>query len=129
MRLPSRAVILELWRFYQAAVVNTVFGFGLYAILITLGMDIFLAQAVSFVCGVAFNYVVYSKHVFPTAQAAKIRFAIAYVVNYGMNLGFLWVLTRVTSNGYIAGFGASLIASLINYFALKFAVFSRTGAQ
>lgn len=115
----------ELWRFYQAAVVNTAFGFGLYALLIWLGLDRYVAQAISFVSGVAFNYLTYSRHVFRDGERAKFRFALAYGSNYVVNLALLWLFSLVVRNAYAAGFSASLAASLINYFALKYLVFVR----
>jgi len=119
----NRDSLMELFRFYQAAVVNTLFGFGLYALLITLGLNLYLAQAISFVAGVAFNYVVYSRHVFRTGRSAKLRFAAAYGSNYAMNLALLWLFNQFFHNAYLVGFAASIIASLINYFALKHLVF------
>ncbi len=115
----------ELWRFYQAAVINTAFGFGLYALLIWLGLDRYVAQAIAFVSGVAFNYLVYSRHVFRDGARAKARFAMAYGLNYLVNLGLLKLLSLFVANAYIAGFSASLAASLINYLVLKHLVFVR----
>ena len=119
----KRSNAMELFRFYQAAVVNTLFGFGLYAILIAFGMNLYSAQAIAFVSGVIFNYVVYSRHVFRTGESAKLRFAAAYALNYLINLGLLWLFKKFVHNDYVVGFAASIVASLINYFALKYLVF------
>lgn len=115
--------IHELWRFYQAAVINTAFGYGLFALLIAVHVPLFVAQAIAFASGACFNYIVYSRHVFRTGERARMRFAAAYGVNYLVNLGLLWLFSRVVPNAYISGGTASLVASLINYFALKYAVF------
>ena len=126
---PRRIQWAELWRFYQAAVVNTVFGFGLYAILVALGVNLFAAQAISFASGVTFNYFMYSRHVFRDGERAKLRFLAAYGVNYLINLGLLALFNRFVHNDYAAGALATLIASLINYFALKHLVFVRRAAS
>ena len=115
----------ELWRFYQAAVVNTAFGFGLYALLIFLGVNPFAAQAISFASGVTFNYFMYSRHVFKDGERAKLRFIAAYGVNYLLNLSLLALFKLFIHNDYLAGAVVTLIASLINYFALKHLVFVR----
>jgi len=122
MRRPRWA---ELWRFYQAALVNTAFGFGLYAALITCGVNLYLAQAISFSAGVTFNYFMYSRHVFRDGTRDKGRFILAYIFNYGVNLALLAVLNLLIHNAYATGAGATLAASLINYFALKHLVFRR----
>jgi putative flippase GtrA len=115
----------QLWRFYQAAAVNTAFGFGLYAILITFGLNPFVAQAISFVCGVTFNYFTYSRHVFREGQPAKMRFIISYGFNYLLNVGLLIITKGYVANDYAAGAIVVLIASLLNYFALKHLVFKK----
>lgn len=121
--LLSSARWLELWRYYQAGVVNTLFGFGLYAVLVHGGMNIFAAQIVSHFSGAAFNYVTYSRHVFRDAGPAKLRFALSYVVNYAISVAALAVLARAFASPYVAGLLATLITSLINYAMLKLAVF------
>lgn len=125
MKTVSRAGLAQLWRFYQAAALNTAFGFGLYAIFVACGINLFVAQAISFVCGTAFNYLTYSRHVFRGGSPAKARFAGAYAANYVMNVAFLAAFNRVFANHYAAGAAAVLAASLLNFVVLKTMVFAR----
>jgi putative flippase GtrA len=106
-------------------VVNTIFGFGLYALLVKFGVNLYLAQIISHLLGMCFNYFTYSRHVFREKGPAKLRFAGAYGVNYLMSLGALAVADIFIESPYVAGFIATVSASLINYFALKYAVFVR----
>ncbi len=116
----------ELWRFYQAALVNTAFGFGSYALLVWLGTDRFVAQIAAQLLGMTFNYFTYSRHVFRGGgEGTRLRFVLAYGVNYLVNLGLLAAISLVMPSPYIAGFAATIAASLINYFALKHVVFVR----
>ena len=117
------ARLVELSRFYQAAAVNALFGFGMYAGFVALGMNIYLAQIVAHCLGVAFNYVTYSRHVFRDAGPAKARFLAIYVVNYFIGLGSLALVARFVASPYLAGLIALVLASVINYFALKHIVF------
>lgn len=119
----SRARLLELWRYYQMGVLNTAFGLGMYALLVWLGMNMFVAQLVAHVLGVAFNYLTYSRHVFRDAGPAKLRFVLSYAVNYLIGLATLALLSRVIASPYIAGFVSAVLVSFINYFALKLLVF------
>ncbi len=115
----------QLIRFYQAAAINTAFGFGLYALLIWAGLNLYLAQIVAQVAGVAFNYITYSRHVFREEQSDKRVFVAAYFVNYLVNLALLAMFHRVTASSYAAGLAATVAASLINFFVLKRVVFTR----
>lgn len=124
MRLPmSRARLMELWRYYQTGVVNTAFGLGSYALLVWLGLNMFAAQLLSHLMGMAFNYFSYSRHVFRDAGPAKLRFTLSYAVNYLLGLGTLAAVARFIASPYLAGFVCAVIVSVINYFALKYLVF------
>ena len=116
---------VEIIRFYQAAAVNTLFGFGIYAIFIHGGMNVYLAQFIATVLGVAFNYLTYSRHVFRESAAEKWRFLAAYGCNYLIGLGLLALLSQFIASNYLIGLLALLLTSVINYLALKHLVFIR----
>jgi len=123
-RLRSERVI-EIVRYYQAGILNTLFGLGMYAILVRLGLNIYAAQAIAHVAGMAFNYLSYSRHVFRDAGPAKTRFVVSYAVNYLANVATLALLSLVIANPYIAGILTTFIVSVANFFALKFVVFRK----
>ena len=120
--------VLELWRYGQAAAVNTAFGYGLFALLVWLGVERFAAQAVATVCGVLFNYLVYSRHVFRDRRASKASFVLAYVGHYLMNVALLALFGAVIASVYVAGLLATLTASLLNYLLLRSIVFRARAA-
>jgi putative flippase GtrA len=124
----SRSRILELWRYYQVGVLNTLFGFGVYSGLVALGLNLYAAQFLSHFAGVAFNYFSYSRHVFTGAGPVKFRFALSYIGNYLLGLGTLAAIAQFVPSPYLAGFIAVVIVSLINYFVLKHLVFKRQTA-
>ncbi len=113
----------ELIRFYQAALLNTAFGIGAYLILVALGVNMYAAQAISHVMGMAFNYFTYSRHVFRDSKPAKTRFIASYAGHYVMGLAALAGISQFVPNPYIAGIGAALAVSVINYFVLRNLVF------
>lgn len=115
----------QLIRFYQAAAINTAFGFGVYALMIRLGVNLYVAQIVAQVLGVTFNYFTYSRHVFRDREASKQSFLLAYVGNYLINLVLLALFARVVSSAYLAGLAATIAASLVNYLALRSLVFRK----
>lgn len=124
----DRARILELWRYYQVGVLNTLFGFGIYSGLVALGLNLYVAQFLSHFVGVAFNYFSYSRHVFTDAGPAKLRFILSYIGNYLLGLAALAVIAQFVRSPYLAGFSAVVIVSLINYFVLRHLVFKRSAA-
>ena len=113
----------QLWRYYQAGIVNTVFGYGLFALFVTLKMNIFLAQITSHVFGMAFNYFTYSRHAFAGHETTKTRFILSYAGNYLVGLAALAVTTRFLKSPYLAGLFTTIVVSLLNYIVLKRLVF------
>ena len=125
MAAPARPMgsIERLWRYYQAGILNTAFGYGLYALFVALGLNMYVAQIIAHLLGTGFNYVTYSRHAFHDAEASRSRFVASYAVNYLLGLGALWTISRFVPSPYLGGFIAVGIVSLINYFILKHWVF------
>jgi putative flippase GtrA len=113
----------QLIRYYQAGLLNAGFGFGVYALLIWLGFHPYLAQALSHVTGIAFNYITYKRHVFSGSAPAKQRFVLAYAANYGLSVLALAVLRSVIGSAYAAGLATIVLVSAINFFVLRHLVF------
>ena len=118
----------RLWRYYQAGIVNTLFGYGVYALLLKAGLWMYAAQLVAHVLGVAFNYFSYSRHVFHDSDASKLRFVVSYGFNYLLALASLAAVSQLVRSPYAAGAMAILFVSLLNYFILKNLVFVRRRA-
>ena len=129
MTAPRLATLGSLWRYYQAGIVNTLFGYGCYALLVKLGLGMYVAQLIAHVAGVAFNYLTYSRHVFADSAPAKLRFGLSYVGNYFLGLGALALAARLFESPYVAGLAAIIVVSLLNFFVLKHLVFTRGAAQ
>lgn len=123
-----RARLIELWRYGQAGAVNAAFGFAVYSAFVWLGFNIFVAQILATLIGIAFNYLTYSRHVFRDAGPAKLRFAISYAGNYLVSLAALAVASRLFHSPYAAGLAAIVATATVNYFALKYLVFRRAAA-
>ena len=113
-----------LLRYYNAGVVNTIFGFGAFAVLVWLGLWVYLAQILSTIAGVAFNYVTYSRYAFAGHRASKWRFVASYGVNYLLSVAVLWGFLHVLTSPYLAGLAAVAVVSVVNFFILKRLVFA-----
>ena len=113
----------RLIRYYAVGGINTVFGFGLYSLLIWLGLNLYLAQFISYPIAVAFNYFTYSRHVFRGHDRRPVAFIGAYAYNYVQGVALLAMVHHFVANPYGAGFIALLIGTAINYFVLRRFVF------
>lgn len=119
----ARARMLEIIRYLVAGAVNTAFGFGIYAALVWLGLDRYLAQAIGYVLGTAFNYVTYSRGVFAGSAPAKLRFVLSYLGNYIVNLLVLRLASHNLADPYAAGAATTVLVVILNYIVLKRWVF------
>jgi putative flippase GtrA len=119
----------RLWRYYQAGIVNTLFGYGLFALFVKLGLNMYVAQLFAHVLGVAFNYFSYSRHVFFDSQASKPRFILSYVFNYFLGLVSLAGASLIIASPYLAGIVSIAFVSVMNYLVLKNLVFFRKATQ
>lgn len=113
----------RLVRYYITGVVNTAFGYGMFAAMIAAGTPLFAAQLVSHCLGVAFNYVTFSRFAFRSRRASKARFALSYAVNYLISLVLLYAVSHVLTSPYAAGLVTTLTVSMLNYFVLRRLVF------
>jgi putative flippase GtrA len=113
----------ELIRYYGIGVINTIFGFGLYSVLIFVGLNLYIAQIIAHVIGTTFNYFTYSRHVFQRSQRKPMSYVVAYVFNYLLGLCLLAGSHHFFRSPYLAGFIALIIGTAINFFVLKRFVF------
>lgn len=119
----------RLLRYYQAGVVNTLFGYGLYSLLVLVGLNLFIAQSISHVAGVTFNHFTYSRYAFAGQRGSTRNFVVSYLLNYCCSLACLAAVSQVTPSPYLAGLITVIIVSIGNYFVLKFFVFDRKPAR
>lgn len=122
MRL-SRHQLIELFRYYRTAIINTAFGILAYSFCVWIGMNIFLAQIVSYILGITFNYFTYSRMVFRDSVASKWFYILSTAVNYLVGVATLAILSRFLKDPYLIGVITSLVVSVFNYFGLKYVVF------
>lgn len=92
--VPSRQFV----RFLLVGVLNTAFGYGVFAAFILMGLHYALAAALGTVLGVLFNFQTIGRLVFESRdRSLLLRFAGVYAVTYVVNVGALRALeaTRI----------------------------------
>ncbi len=116
--------IQRIARYYLTGLLNFGFGYALFALLIYLGLNVFVAQIVGHLIGATFNYFSYSRLTFVGQAGNGLAFIGSYALNYIISLGLLWALLTQILSPYLAGFITIVAVSLLNYFVLKRFVFS-----
>jgi putative flippase GtrA len=112
----------KILRFIATGLLNTVFGFGLYALLLWVGLVPHVAQLIGRMAGATFNYFSYGKLVFQDQNLIKSRFIGNYIANYLVAAALLWFLLLLGLNAYLAGALTMVVATLLNFIVLRFFV-------
>lgn len=113
--LPSRQFLL----FCAVGVVNTAFGYSVFAALLFLGLGRPLALFLATCAGVPFNYFSTGRIVFGNRGTGKLlRFIASYGIVYACNLAVLEALVALGVNPYVAG-ALSILSSTVVAFGLN----------
>ena len=91
-------------RYLFVGVINTVFGYSLFALLIYLHLHYALASLLATILGVLFNFKTIGRIVFKSCNNALIKkFFGVYAFTYLLNIGGLRVFSLYHVNMYVAG--------------------------
>jgi putative flippase GtrA len=118
---PIIALIRRLWaiqllRFLVVGGINTLFGYGVFALFILLHMNYVLAALLGQVCGVLFNFKTYGVLVFKNKNNRLIlRFFGVYLVTYLLTIGFLKIFNIYGVNNLVGGAILVLPMALISF--------------
>lgn len=113
----------QVFRYYQAGIVNTIFGYLCYALLVSAELNMYVAQVIAHILGTAFNYFTYSRYAFADANRSPMRFTLSYIFNYALSVGVLFAFAQFISSPYLAGLLAIVLVSALNFIILKRFVF------
>lgn len=110
----------EFIRFVLVAILNTAFGYGLFAFFIWIGLHYTLATLLSTIIGILFNFKTYGILVFKNkSNRLIIRFVAVYIVLYLCNVGGIAVLKWIGFSSYIAGLIMIVPAGVLGYILNK----------
>jgi len=112
-------------KYISVGIFNTIFGICLYFLLIFLGVNMFVAQAVGVCIGLIVNYFTYYNVVFSQNEHAPLKFLISYIGLYPLQFMTLYILHIFIKSPYMSGLLTRILISLINYAVLKCNVFTK----
>ena len=114
-------------RFLFVGVLNTLFGYGVYCLMILIGRSYIWATLISQVLGVLFNFITTGNLVFENNDKRLLfKFILSYIITYFINIGVNKVFqVWLDCNQYVSGFGAILVSALSSFFILKLFVYRK----
>jgi len=116
----------EFIRFVLVGILNTLFGYSIFALLIFLQLNYAAALLLATIMGVFFNFKTIGKLVFKSSDNKLIfRFAGVYTVAYLLNLGLIFALSFWISNRYLEQAILAFPVALFSYYLNKRLVFAR----
>lgn len=115
----------KFFRFIIVGIVNTAFGYALFALLIYLKFHYSIAVLISTILGVLFNFKTIGEIVFNNKSNRLIlKFCMVYFITYWLNVFIIFIFKKVISeNLYLVGFLALIPVALITFFLNKYFVF------
>ncbi len=117
---------IELYKYLFIGGINTVFGYGVFALFVFFGFHYSVAVFVATVLGVVFNFYSYGKFVFRNhSKHLIIRFVLVYVVIYFINVSLLSLVDTLVANLYLSGAMLVLPIAYLGYILNKRFVWKR----
>lgn len=112
-------------RFILVGGLNTAFGYGVYCLMIFIGLPYVWATLVSQILGVLFNFFTTGALVFDNRdRRLLLRFVLNYILTYFISIGANKACQELFGwNTYISGIGAMIVSALCSFFILKFFVY------
>ncbi|MDQ2820459.1 MAG: GtrA family protein [Pseudomonadota bacterium] len=111
-------------RFLITGGLNTGFSYGVYALLVYMGMNFALSNLCSLVLGILFSFRTQSALVFKNSGRGLFwRYVAVWVVLYFSNILMIAGLIRLGGNAYSAGAIAIFPTAVLSFFLQKYLVF------
>lgn len=116
-------------RFLFVGGLNTMVGYGTYALFLWLGLNYFYSNSISYVIGIIHSYFWNKKFTFKSNDKSIleiVKFVSVYIVNYLVGIAFLSLFIKIFGiNEYVAGVLNLVVTTLISYFGHKYFSFSK----
>lgn len=121
---------LRLVKYLGVGMLNTLFGYGIYAGLVYIDLPYLIALLIATMAGVIFNYFSFGRMVFKSRGGWFVfgKFIVAYAVVYAINAAFLSILAYGFNFGAYLAQGICLLPSVaISWLLMKYWVY-RSGS-
>ncbi|HWQ57709.1 MAG TPA: GtrA family protein [Clostridia bacterium] len=134
----KKETIATFWQFIKfniVGVLNTLVDIGVYALLTMLGLNQYVAQVISYTCGVLNSYLFNTLWTFRREKRRTAREFIAFLcvnlVSLGVSLGIIYVAEHYlhVEGKLLQKLIATPVAMLVNFAGNKLFVFNKTNPE
>ena len=116
----------QFFRFLIVGLINTIFYFSLYSLLLFLSNDFRLSVFIATVIGIIFSYKTFGTYVFYNLGRLIIfKFFVFYGFLYIINITFIAIIDLTLENLYISGLISSFFIAILTYYVNKHFVFNK----
>lgn len=113
-------------KFGIAGVINTIFSYILFALLVYFGVKYWVATILCYLIGLLFNYKTIEKIAFNDANKKSFKyFILIFIFQCGLNIGLLTMLLHMGINEYLAAWIVVIPLAIVGYVLNKKYVFQK----
>ncbi|MHB1304797.1 MAG: GtrA family protein [Acidiphilium sp.] len=121
----SRFLRAPFIRFLFVGGLNTLFGYGVFAATVAIGLAPELALLAATIVGILFNFVTTGRLVFGSANSRHLpRFCIAYGIVYLMNATAMRLVVNAGVSAFVAEAVLLPVAAIVTFQVMKMFVFA-----
>lgn len=127
-----KRVIFYFWnipfiRFLFVGGINTLFGYGVFSLMIYLGFHYTISALLATVAGIIFNFHTVGSIVFKDRRYSLFaRFILVYFTGYGLNVFGIYFLMKYFNNEYVSAAIIVMPLAVIMFCLNRFFVFKRS---
>ena len=114
------------FKFILAGILNTLFGYAFYAMLVFIKVDVFFSLFIATIAGILFNYLTFAKLVFKSSKNffTPMKFIFTYFFSYIINVCLLKITMDVfINNPFVAQIISLPFVVLFNWISMNYWVF------
>ncbi len=116
----------QIINFILVGIVNTIFGYSIYALFLTLGFNYIWAVLFATILGILFNFKTIGKYVFDSHKNNLIfKFFSVYAIVFIVNILIIKIFKTIGFDDYISGAFALIPSATVSFVLNKFYVFER----
>jgi putative flippase GtrA len=113
-------------RFLLVSGVNTAFSFGIYVLLVYLGLNYAVANLLALIAGIFFSFKTQGRFVFDNRSPDLLfRYAFCWLIIYVCNILLIRQIMQSGINAYAAGAMCIPVIAVVSYFVQKRIVFKK----
>jgi putative flippase GtrA len=118
--------INQIKSFILIGIINTMFYYSLYILMLYLGASYFISAFFATACGIVLSYILFGKFVFyHRSFKSSIKFILVYFILYILNITLIAFFYNYVHNYYLGGLLATICCAVISFLFNKFFVFTK----